>query len=33
GKTAQGVEALMGYLRKKKPGRVSVNEMQENQID
>ncbi len=29
----QGVEALLGYVRKKKAGRVSVNEMEENQID
>lgn len=33
GKTAEGVEALLGYVRKKKAGRVSVNEMEENQID
>ncbi len=34
GKTAEGVEALLGYVRKKKKaGRVSVNEMEENQID
>ena len=32
-KTAEGVEALLGYVRKKKAGRVSVNEMEENQID
>ena len=33
GKTAEGVEALLGYIRKKKASRVSVNEMEENQID
>ncbi|HBR81675.1 MAG TPA: CidA/LrgA family protein, partial [Enterococcus sp.] len=33
GKTAEGVEALLGYVRKKKASRVSVNEMEENQID
>ncbi|HEJ0356081.1 TPA: CidA/LrgA family protein [Enterococcus faecium] len=33
GKTAEGVEALLGYVRKKKAERVSVNEMEENQID
>ncbi|MRB67598.1 CidA/LrgA family protein, partial [Bacillus thuringiensis] len=27
------VEALLGYVRKKKASRVSVNEMEENQID